>query len=346
MSSSSKTKTAEYIIKKTSVPEFLKGIRDYTIYAPVKENDQVIFRPIQNFDSVNLAFANTVKPLKHLFFPQTETMFTFTKTGRDNVEIMEPKPDEKLLVFGVRPCDAAGISMLDTVLSGDYDDTYYLKRRENSVLIGLACADPEHNCFCTSVGGAPDASEGLDILLTDIGDTYYVSVITPKGAKLVDKNLFKEPSTENTKAADAVHKSAHSKIQEKVDTKGLPEKLGAMFEHPFWDQISMKCLGCGVCTWLCPTCYCFDINDIQYTDTKSKRVRTWDSCQFSSYTIHTSGHNPRPNKENRMRNRILHKYKYHYDNFKALGCTGCGRCTTYCPVNMNLRGIIKELHAI
>jgi len=344
VTSSNSAKNRDSVITKAHVAKFLNGVSGYTIYAPVVDNDLTIFKPVKNFDKLALHYGNTVKSPKYLFLPQTETMFTFKKSGRDKIEVAEPKHDEKILIFGIRPCDAAGIAMLDTVFSGDYDDSFYLKKRENSVLIGLACDDPDKNCFCTSTGGAPDASDGLDILLTDIGDSYYVNVLTPKGAKLVEKSdLFAKPSAEHTKAADKAHKTAHQKLSEKIDTAGLPEKLGAMFEHPFWKQVSMKCLGCGACTFLCPTCFCFDISDCEYTDTVTKRVRTWDSCQFGSYTLHTSGHNPRPNKENRMRNRILHKYKYHYDNFKTAGCTGCGRCIIYCPVNMNIKGIIKEL---
>jgi len=344
VTSSNSAKNRDFVIKKEHIPKFLKGLSGYSIYAPVADNDLITFKLVQKFDALALNYSNAVKSPKYLFLPQTETMFFFKKGGKDKVEVSEPKQEEKIIIFGIRPCDAAGIAMLDTVFSGDYDDTFYQKRRENSVLIGLACNDPDKNCFCTSTGGAPDASDGLDILLTDIGDSYYVNVLTPKGAKLLEKSdLFAKPSAEHAKAADKTHKNAHQKLSEKIDTAGLPEKLGAMFEHPFWKQVSMKCLACGACTFLCPTCFCFDINDLEYTDTATKRVRTWDSCQFGSYTLHTSGHNPRPNKENRMRNRIMHKYKYHYDNFKSPGCTGCGRCIIHCPVNMNLKGILKEL---
>ena len=344
MSSSNKFKKEDFVIKKEDVSQFLKGLSDYTIYAPHKEDDDtILFKAIVNPDEITLQFTNSVKPPKHIVLPQTETMLKITRDKEKGYKIDEPELKEKNILFGIRPCDARGIAILDRVFSGDVEDPYYLKRRDNITLIGLACTDPHRNCFCTSVGGAPNATEGLDMLWTDIGDTYYIDVLTEKGMELIKGTvIFSKATNENTEAKNKVHKAAKEKITEKINADVLPKKLGSLFEDEYWDTMSMKCLGCGSCTYLCPTCYCFDINDIEYRD-KVKRVRTWDSCQFSSYTIHTSGHNPRPNKENRMRNRVYHKYKYHYDNYNDLGCVGCGRCITYCPVNMNLKTTIKEL---
>ena len=343
MTSSNSFKAEDFVIKKEDVTQFLKGLSDFTIYAPVQEEDAVLFKVIQTPDKIALQFTNSVKSPKHVVLPQTETMLKVTKGKENNINIDEPNLDEKNILFGIRPCDARGIAILDKVFSGDFEDPYYLKRRDNTTLIGLACTDPHRNCFCTSVGGAPDSTEGLDMLWTDIGDTFYINVLTEKGMELIKGTvIFSKATSENTKAKNKVHKAAKEKITEKLNAEALPKKLESLFEDEYWDNLSMKCLCCGSCTYLCPTCYCFDINDIEYRD-KVKRVRTWDSCQFSSYTIHTSGHNPRPNKENRMRNRMYHKYKYHYDNFKELGCVGCGRCITYCPVNMNVKATIREL---
>ena len=342
MTSSNSFKAQNLVIKKEDVAQFLKGLSEYTIYAPVQEEDTVLFKVIQNPDTIALQFTNSVKSPKYVVLPQTETMLRITKGEGNSTTIEEPKPDEKNIVFGIRPCDAKGIAILDRVFSEGYEDPYYVTRRENTLLIGFGCNDPHRNCFCTSVGGAPDATAGLDMLWTDIGELYYVTVLTKKGMKLVKETIFSKATDENTTLKNKVQKAAHEKITEKLNADALPKKLENLFEDEYWDEVSMKCLGCGSCTYLCPTCYCFDINDIEYRE-KVKRVRTWDSCQFSSYSIHTSGHNPRPNKGNRIRNRVYHKYKYHHDNYNELGCVGCGRCITYCPVDMNLKATIKEL---
>lgn len=346
MTLSNNTGLENCVIKKEETKKFLKGLSGYTIHAPVQDRENVLFKPVKSSDTIVRQFTNSVNPPKYVVLPQTETMFTISRIKGANVTINEPQITEKNIIFGIRPCDAKAIAILDEVFSGDYKDPYYLKRRENTTLIGLACTDPHYNCFCTSVGGAPDATEGLDMLWTDIGDIYYVSVLTEKGLELIaGANTFLKVTSKNTEVKDAVHKAAHDKISQKLDTDVLPEKLEKMFEDEYWEHLSMKCIGCGSCTYLCPTCYCFDINEIE-SQGNAKRVRTWDSCQFSSYTIHTSGHNPRPHKANRIRNRIYHKYKYHHDNFNKLGCVGCGRCIPYCPINLNIKSIINELTKI
>ncbi len=343
MTSSNKTKQECYVIKKDAVKAFLDSLSDYTLHAPVREDETILFKEIKNTDDIIYDFSNAVKAPKDVVMPQTETMLTITKGGKDSLVVEEPESPDKSVVFGIRPCDAKGIALLDQIFYEDKQDTYYVQRRENTTIIALACNDPHRNCFCTSVGGAPNGKAGCDLLFTDIGDAYFVEVVTSKGKKLItNKKLFKSISEADKKAKNAAHKEATRKLGDALDLKNFPEKLEKMFGEEFWEKYALKCIGCGACAYMCPTCYCFDINDIDYKDVV-KRVRTWDSCQFGNYTMHTSGHNPRPNKVNRVRNRVLHKFKYHVDNYNEIKCVGCGRCTTHCPVNMNLKAIIKEL---
>lgn len=329
------------VIKKKDVSQFLKELSDYIVYAPHQNGDNVLFKSTKNMDEILFQFTNSVKSPKHVLLPQTETLLKITK-NENEIKIDEPEIDDKSIVFGIRPCDAKGITILDRIFSGDFEDPYYFRRRGNTVLIGFACNEPHRNCFCTSVGCAPNSTDGVDMLWTDLEDRYYVEVLTEKGKKIIEKmNLFSKASKKDNVEKDKMHKNAIEMIAE-VNADAMSGKLNKMFEDEYWENLSLKCLGCGVCTYLCPTCYCFDINDIDYGNSV-KRVRTWDSCQYPSYTIHTSGHNPRPNKVNRLRNRIYHKYRYHLDNYKEIACVGCGRCITYCPVNMDLKAIIKEV---
>jgi len=180
--------------------------------------------------------------------------------------------------------------------------------------------------------------------LTEINDRFYVDVVNEKGASAIAdlKGHFAAATDADRAARDKAHKTANERISEMVDAASVPKALKTRFEDDIWNVISQKCIGCGACTYLCPTCHCFDITDIEYGK-GVKRVRTWDACQYSSFTVHSSGHNPRPNKYNRMRQRIFHKYSYYPETRGEILCTGCGRCITYCPANINLKKIIKEL---
>jgi len=220
-----------------------------------------------------------------------------------------------------------------------------VNRKEGATIISFACTMPrmpQANCFCTSVGGTPSSTDGTDMLLTDLGDSYYVESQTDKGKHILELGgkLFTKADKKDEAAALEAWKEAKAAVVRKLDTEGVTEALEAGFEDEFWDQFSRRCLGCGICTLLCPTCHCFDINDI-VSRSKTARERTWDSCQFPYYTIHASGHNPRPAKKHRQRNRVYHKFLYSEKNLELLGCVGCGRCITKCPVNIDIIEVVE-----
>ena len=189
----------------------------------------------------------------------------------------------------------------------------------------------------------------MDVLLTDIGDTYLVEVPTEKGKKLVKnaKSLLKPATTDDQKKKDKVEKKTKEKIVRFQKTDSIVEKLDTIFESSLWKEIAERCLGCGTCTYLCPTCHCFDMQD-EHTLSDGARVRVWDACMTAEYTLQASGYNPRPMRSNRMRNRIMHKYNYYPKNFDVIACVGCGRCIDNCPVNIDIIDIIlraKEVKA-
>jgi len=195
--------------------------------------------------------------------------------------------------------------------------------------------------------GGPANSEGLDILLTDIGDKYFVEVKSKKGNEIIDisKNLFSKSSTKDKTKKDEVSKKAENAITRNMKTKGLVEKLDKIFEDPLWKKISMKCLSCGICTYQCPTCHCFDIQD-ETALSNGARVRVWDTCMNPEYTVHASGHNPRPARMNRTRNRVYHKFNYYPKNYNIIACVGCGRCINDCPVNIDIIDIIDQAREV
>ncbi len=194
------------------------------------------------------------------------------------------------------------------------------------------------------------STEGLDILLTDLGSSFYVDILTKKGERLIGssqvKGLFKTPSEKDKEGKDKIQAEAGKKIQRQVkDVKKIPPKLKNMFESELWEQEAMSCLRCGICTYLCPTCHCFDIADELRSSSplKGSRIRTWDNCQFPDFTMHSSGHNPRPDKAARLRQRIMHKYQYFVENHRAYQCTGCGRCVTLCPVGIDIIEVLDKV---
>jgi ferredoxin len=331
-----------YVLQKDKLQDFLASLQEYEICAPVQKGTTTLFETIKDFQNTSLDLNHQAKISKDAIFPQTEPLFTFERNGTPKETDLEEKRDN--IIFAIRPCDARSFSLLDPVFKGDFPDPYYLNRKNKAVLIGIACTEPFINCFCTSIEGNPFSKDGLDLLFTELNGSFYIEVITEKGKKITDKasTLLTPSSAEESKQKEKLKQASEGKIKRQIDLKGIPEKLTGIFEHPIWQQFAMKCIGCGICTYSCPTCYCFDMQD-EITARKGRRVRIWDSCMFAEYTIHASGHNPRPTKSERLKNRIYHKFKFNVDNFTVFSCVGCGRCITLCPVNVDL---IENLLAI
>jgi ferredoxin len=264
--------------------------------------------------------------------------------------VTERLPEKKSsVVFGVRPCDARALTLTDRVFDAGIKDPYYQRRRDNTVIVGLTCTTPPSaNCFCPTVGGSPHSTEGLDVLMTDLGDRYHVEALTDRGKKIVTaaKGLFKEPTDKERGEKETLFAAAEKKISRHVKgIEKIPGKLAEMFESPFWDQEALSCIRCGICTFLCPACHCFDIAD-EVSSTSpvcGKRVRTWDTCQFPDFTMHSSGHNPRPDRASRLRQRVLHKFQYFVEHHQQYQCTGCGRCVSTCPVGIDIIDILDEV---
>jgi len=332
------------VIKKSKIPVLIKDLTmEYEVFAPVKQRGFVSFERVSSGNEACLEFQNTKKPPKEIFLPQTEILFGY-KVSKNDVETTEsPAVERKMILLGVRPCDARSFVMVDEFFSSEETrDKYYSQKKENATIVGLACNHPLSTCFCTSVGGSPFGKDGMDLLLSDLGDKYLIEALTEKGENLIEKlPLFEDAQTEDNDKATELSKNAQKAISSKVSVEGLSKKLDTMFEDPLWDQIRKKCVNCGVCTYLCPTCCCFDILDEETDD--GKRVRIWDSCQFPLFTAQGSGHNPLPSGREMMRQRIMHKFKYHVDNFGENFCVGCGRCIRECPVSVDIREIIEKI---
>ena len=288
---------------------------------------------------------NTVRSAKDFFFPQTEDLVSFKMEGK-SIEIIDPRTEtEDFVIFGVRACDARSFSILDRVFLVDPVDSYYANRREHGTIVSMACSRPAETSFCHSFGIDAAEPEG-DAACWKTEDALYIRANTEKGEKLLEKL---RPIMEE--ADEAPVKAQQEKTREILGKLPLnsftTEKFGGdvllkVFNSEQWKSLSESCLGCGTCTFVCPTCQCYDIRDFK-TGSGVKRFRCWDSCMYSDFTLMASG-NPRTSQLERFRQRFMHKLVYFPANNDGIyGCVGCGRCLSKCPISMNIVKVAKCL---
>ena len=298
---------------------------------------------------------------KDIVFPQTEVYLKFQYlTGGKDVRVedvggaacQEPAPGSAAeacgspqVIVGLRPCDARGFAQMDRVFGGYggfYFDPYYNARRENTTLVAFTCTSPRSTCFCRAVGGSPSGTDGVDVLLTAVQGGYAAEAFTPRGEDMLERAFFVDASADVAEAAVRVKEAAESQVEKPFQLEGLREALRGGFESPLWQELSMRCISCGTCTYVCPSCYCFDIND-EIVEAAGERFRCWDNCFNPMYTLETSGHNPREAKHARFRNRFSHKFWYYPDRYDSLLCTGCGRCIMCCPTRIDIREVLRTM---
>lgn len=320
---------------KTKVDELLAYLaKDANVLVPKNVDGVAKFAPLQAPGELAFDAVNTLLPPKDSLFPQTEKMYKF-KTDKLNVQIEEVIDADKQVVFGIRSCDVRSIECMDDVfLTKGYVDGFYQRKRENTLLVAIGCTKVAETCFCDSMGIDPAKAPAADVQLNDLGDAYLVTAQTEKGkAAVADWSAF---LTEGEGEVSAVSCTL------KVDMTGVQPKLMKMFDNDIWAEVSRKCIGCGTCTFVCPSCYCFDI-DSEEKAAEGCKFRCWDSCMFSEYTRMAGGHNPRPSKKERVRNRFLHKLAYFEDRYGKSLCVGCGRCVAKCPVGLDITCFIDKV---
>lgn len=307
------------------------------VYAPQKTNNAgknsngIDFALLSDFSNFSDEYIRTVSSLKSVVFPKYENILKYCRSQEGmKVEDMDLSAFPDTVLFGVHPCDAASFSVLNSVFTWELNDKFVKDKLNKMTVIGLSCHKSDDYCFCTSVKLSPISDKGSDILLTklDNGD-YHADIITEKGKTIynLSPELFEKADSENEVVTE---------VAVKFDSQKVTEKLQTSFENPIWFEQALRCISCGACAYVCPTCSCFDIQDLGGRN-KGFRTRCWDSCGFSNFTAHASGHNPREEQSQRWRQRIMHKFSYQPDRLNTLGCVGCGRCSAACPVDMNIQ---------
>ena len=326
-----------------------------SIFEEVAKNT-MLFLPVDNKDGkaeykkwqegyVLSEKLNTVKSPKEFFFPQTENLMEFKTSGK-NIEVIDTRTaKEDFVVFGVRACDAKAFEILDKVFLTEPRDSYYASAREHGTIVTLACNKPSETCFCSAFGIDPANPMG-DVSAWKTEKEIFFKANTEKGEKFIEtiKNITEDAC--ETEVNEEKEKIA--KVMKKLPLANLStEKFGGgktkeLFDAPEWAELSSTCLGCGTCTFVCPTCQCYDIKDFN-TGKGVIRFRCWDSCMYSNFTLMAHGNNRNSQKE-RFRQRFMHKLVYFPENNDGtFGCVGCGRCLSRCPISMNIVKVMKKL---
>ena len=315
------------------------------VHAPVEQNGKYVFRRLTRWSDARLDYQRTLLPPKKYFLPPRDTLFQY-KEGQGYTPVSQ-ELDRRIILFGVHPCDIYALNILDQVFSGKYNDPYYQARRKNIAIIGIDCTPDEH-CFCRSMR-ADFVDRGFDLFFQDLGDRYQVLVGTALGDDMVVATgpLF-EPATradfEEYKRRSSAKRQAF-KLQ--VEIRDLPEIFEMEYDSSLWKGLGERCLSCGSCSMVCPTCYCYDVaDDVALGSREGGRSRSWDSCLFSTHALVAGGENFRAGRPARIKFRYYHKQRGFVAEYGRPSCVGCGRCISACPVKIDISEVISELRGI
>ena len=317
------------------------------LYLPVRSAGQVNYHVWSEEAEVDLDTLKSVKSPKDAFFPQSENLYSVQREGKKLTVCPEGLQDKDFVVFGMKACDVQGVKVLDRVFLADPVDTYYAARRQHGTIVALACHEPEESCFC-KVFGIDCAEPAADVATWMVEDDLYWKPLTKKGETLtaaVSELLVEAGEAGEQKVEE--EKTAIRAIVERLPYSHLSlegwngDNLNERFNSQLWEELYKPCLACGTCTFVCPTCQCYDIKDYD-TGHGVQRYRCWDSCMYSDFTMMAHGNN-RNSQMQRFRQRFMHKLVYFPANNDGMySCVGCGRCVEKCPASLNIVKVIKK----
>lgn len=325
-----------YISKKDFFKQLQGFLKDFEIIGPKElANRGVFYHAITDVKELYLGEGFTIEPLKKYFLEPSSWLVHYPNNSESDPETIQQSAQRRIII-GARSCETRGLVLLDNVFNPSDDnammfkDSYYINNRKRSIIIGLACTAAACDCFCVSMGSSPNETRGMDILLFEDNEGFIVDMVTEQG-----KGLFAdhgaELNDEQEKRLEAIKEKNKNSVKKKIE---VPETLEPVFESDYWDEVSKSCISCGICTFLCPTCHCFDL-----VDEERKKLRCYDGCSFPDFTLEASGENPRPTTKERYRQRVFHKFDYFKKNFGENLCVGCGRCIRHCPVKIDIAEI-------
>lgn len=297
-------------------------------------------------DSFTLDYKKTPLPPKSAFFPQSETIFAV-----ENGEYREVVSARKTLLFGIRSCDMMGIRQSAGFMTRDRRDIYSEAKREAAIIVVMACPGPQNEtCFCTTMQSGPVAKKGFDLQFFDAGEFFIIQIGSGKGEAAL--SLFPLVDLDDDLAGEKVEAFRQKSAAAIAQVDAVPKAMNRLKDHTadegVWERLGFKCIQCGGCTFVCPTCTCFNVCDHPTGPGQGLRERSWDACLFGGFTREASGHNPRPTQALRLKRRHEHKLlNYHKTDIQEglCGCTGCGRCSDFCPVHIGTLEVADAIAA-
>jgi len=329
-------------------------VEEWELIAPVEIDGKSYFHALNSgsrlgeVTDASAAPLLTVNPVKEFFFPRRQELYV---QGPEGITSLDSEPQRPRLLLFARPCDARGLGVLDRVFLGEVPDASYAARREATTIVGLHCLEPDSRCFCSAVGGGPFGTEGMDMALTPLDESRFAAeALTEKGEALLaalgaaagkagGAPGLPDAGEAERRLVESLRAKAEAAVSRDLEIPS-PEALAARFESDYWIEASRSCLACGVCSYLCPTCHCFDIVDEGYL-----RLRCWDTCSADTFTRTAAGENHHKHKHTRYRQRVFHKFGWFKENYGTVSCVGCGRCTRHCPVKIDIAEVVNGVGA-
>jgi sulfhydrogenase subunit beta (sulfur reductase) len=306
------------------------------------------YRLTRRDDSALFGYTVGPRSWKQFLHPPTLRLWQARREGQGFQFLPESQETPRLAFIGVRSCELHAIAIQDRVfLHGPHVDPTYKLRRENIFVVAVNCGQAGGTCFCVSMQTGPQATSGFDLALTEIvqGERHYfaVEIGSERGAEVLQEVPHREAQADERQAADEVVARAAAQMGRSLDTADIKPLLYRNYEHPRWDEVANRCLTCGNCTMVCPTCFCTTVEDTtDLTGEHAERWRKWDSC-FTLDFSYLHGGSVRTSAKSRYRQWLTHKLATWIDQFGTSGCVGCGRCITWCPVGID---ITEEVRAI
>ncbi len=324
-----------FYFAKADFPRFFELMRSFgPVHAPVAVSSaSSSFMPVSGVDQINMQALRTILPPKKLFYPPQEPLVSFSEAGFE-----QTAPDTApQVLFGVHPCDLAGLAILDKIFVAHPGDAHYMSRRQSTLVVGLSCL-PDPNCFCTSMGCGGAPARGFDLFLTDLDKGYFVQVGTPAGLSLLSPayEYIRPAKTEQTDQYKEFWQKREECFVSGFQGDNLPAIMDVESDHPMWQELGSRCLSCGNCVMVCPTCYCFDMVDtLSLSGTCGERCRQWDGCQFNGFAKVAGDFNFRATAVERYKFWFRHKLHGFEDPYGDKTCVGCGRCRVSCPADID-----------
>jgi len=335
--------TEMYILNKNHLSFWLRRLKaSHELIAPMRDvSGDIILTELPRMHETALDGPALLPSSKEFLLPQMEQLFCYSDEGIEEAFNKRPR-----VLFGIRSCDLSAIRILDTFYLGRTKDVYYEARRNRTVLVSIACNQPDPTCFCLGLGTGPFLRSGFDLQLTDLGDRFLAETGSEAGASLVRDfpHIFTQPSQSDAEDLYEARLASQSRFEKRVNLEYVRKRiLAGEVSDAFWESVAVRCFECGGCVYNCPVCTCFNVIDRPMAPDAGKRIRLWDTCMFKGFTRMAGGVVPAEAKINRTKRWFHHKLVHWPAQFGMFGCVGCGRCAVSCPGKIDMAAVALKI---